>query len=59
LSIADNIIWRRGNEKIDFNIANKFFVLGLIGTAKSTFLEMLAEEYLFRNQCVLDLFGST
>lgn len=52
------ISWIRGSETIDFSLPNKFFVLGLIGTAKSTFLETMAEEYLFRNQAVCDIFGS-
>lgn len=52
------ITWLRGSETINFSLPNKFFVLGLIGTAKSTFLETMAEEYLFRNQTVCDIFGS-
>jgi hypothetical protein len=52
------IRWIRGNDKIDFNRPNTFFVIGVRGGAKSTFLEAIGQYYLEKDHSLLDLFGS-
>jgi hypothetical protein len=52
------IKWIRGNDKISFNRPNTFFVIGVRGGAKSTFLESIGQYYLEKGHVILDLFGS-
>ncbi|MEM3579205.1 MAG: hypothetical protein QXL54_03155 [Candidatus Bathyarchaeia archaeon] len=52
------IEWVRGNDKIKFNVPQVFFVNGIRGSGKSSFLEYIAEQYLSEGHNVLDLFGS-
>lgn len=52
------IHWVRGNDKINFNKAYRWFCLGIIDSAKSSFLEKIGEQYLNAGQTVLDLYGS-
>lgn len=52
------ILWVRGRDKINYNRPNRWFCLGIIGSAKSSFLESTGEEYLRAGHTVLDLFGS-
>jgi hypothetical protein len=52
------IRWVRGNAKIRFNRPHTFFVIGVRGFAKSTWLETIGEYYLEKGNGVLDLFGS-
>lgn len=52
------ILWIRGNDKISYHKPNRWFSLGIIDSAKSSFLEAVAEEYLKAGHTVLDLFGS-
>jgi hypothetical protein len=52
------IIWSRGRETINFNRPWTWFILGVRGSGKSTFLETLARYYLDEGHCILDLFGS-
>lgn len=43
---------------LSFNKPQRWFALGIIDSAKSSFLEHIAEGYLGNNHTVLDLFGS-
>lgn len=52
------VLWLRGNDRISYNKPNRWFALGIIDSAKSSFLEAVAEEYLKADHTVLDLFGS-
>jgi hypothetical protein len=52
------INWVRGNDKINFNRPNTFFVIGVRGGAKSTWLETIGAHYLEKGHSLLDLFGS-
>lgn len=52
------IRWLRGKGKIDFNRPNVFFVNGIRGSAKSSWLERVAEYYLEKGHTVFDLFSS-
>jgi len=52
------VVWTRGNDHINFTSANTWFCLGLRGTAKSSFLEHLAMQYIEKDCVVFDLFGS-
>ncbi|MEM1589126.1 MAG: hypothetical protein QW175_01745 [Candidatus Bathyarchaeia archaeon] len=52
------IEWVRGNDKIRYNVPQVFFVNGIRGSGKSSFLEYIAEQYLSEGHIVLDLFGS-
>jgi hypothetical protein len=53
-----DLAWVRGNGEIDCARPNIFLVLGMRGSGKSSFLELLASEYLDAGGKVLDLFGS-
>ncbi|MBS7635344.1 hypothetical protein KEJ34_07690 [Candidatus Bathyarchaeota archaeon] len=52
------VLWVRHNEKISFNRPYTWFILGLRGSGKSSFLEHVAENYLNEGHVVFDLFGS-
>ena len=52
------IIWVRGSENIGFNRPHTWFVLGVRGSGKSSFLEHVGECYLNEGHTILDLFGS-
>jgi hypothetical protein len=52
------IRWIRGNDQISFNRPNTFFVIGVRGGAKSTWLETIGCHYLEKGHGILDLFGS-
>lgn len=52
------VIWIRGGEHISFNKPRSWFVLGVRGSGKSSFLENLGELHLEEGHAVLDLFGS-
>jgi len=52
------IQWIRGEDKISFNRPNTFFVIGVRGGAKSTWLETIGCHYLEEGHGLLDLFGS-
>ena len=52
------VLWARGNEIIKFNRPTTWFVLGVRGAGKSSFLEHIACNYLENNAVVFDLFGS-
>lgn len=52
------ICWVRGNDEITFNRPSTFFVLGIRGSAKSSLLEHIGENYLAEGHGILDLFGS-
>ena len=52
------LLWVRGAEKIRFTRPSVWFVLGVRGSGKSSFLEHLGENYLDEGAVVLDLFGS-
>jgi len=52
------IKWVRGNDKINFRRPDIWFVQGVHGSGKSSFLEHLAEIHLSLGHTVLDLFGS-
>jgi len=50
--------WIRGSEKISFSLPHVFFVTGIRGSGKSSFLEHVAECYMREGHGVLDLFAS-
>lgn len=52
------VVWLRGVNKINFRRPFSWFVNGVRGSGKSSFLEALGEQYLMRKHTVLDLFGS-
>jgi hypothetical protein len=52
------VLWARGNESIKFNRPSTWFVLGVRGTGKSSFLKHVACQYLEKDSVVFDLFGS-
>ena len=52
------VVWVRYNEQIKFNKPSTWFVLGLRGSGKSSFLEHVGEGYLSEGHALLDLFGS-
>ena len=52
------IKWVRGNDKINFRRPDIWFVQGVHGSGKSSFLEHIGEQYLRKDACVVDLFGS-
>ena len=52
------IAWSRGNDTISFNRPNVYFITGIRGSGKSSFLEHVAEQYLEHGHGVFDLFGS-
>jgi hypothetical protein len=52
------IRWVRGSSRISFNRPNTFFVIGVRGGAKSTWLETIGCHYLEKGHGILDLFGS-
>lgn len=52
------IRWIRGNDRINFNRPHNFFILGIRGSGKSSFLENLACHYLEKGHTVLDLFAA-
>lgn len=52
------IQWVRGNDKIRFDSPSVFFVNGIRGSGKSSFLEYFGEHYLSEGHNVLDLFAS-
>ena len=53
-----DMMWVRGEDEINFTRPNVFFVLGMRGAGKSSFLELCASRYLDNGGKVLDLFGS-
>jgi len=54
------VLWRpsRGYHALSFKRANRFFILGIIGSGKSSLLERLGENYLEAGHVIFDLFGS-
>ena len=52
------IKWVRGGEDITFNRPHVFFVTGIRGSGKSSFLEHIAECYMLKGHGILDLFAS-
>ena len=50
--------WVRGNERISFNRPHVFFLTGIRGSGKSSFLEFAGMKYLEKGHSVFDLFGS-
>jgi len=52
------ILWLKGQKKIDFHDPNIFYVLGRRGAGKSAYLENLAYQHLMNGCKILDLFGS-
>jgi len=52
------VIWLRGTNRINFRRPFSWFITGVRGSGKSSFLEALGEQYLLREHTVLDLFGS-
>jgi len=52
------INWQRGNEEINFNRPHVFFITGIRGSGKSSFLEYIGTKYLESEHGVFDLFGS-
>jgi len=52
------IKWVRGNDYISFKRPNVWFVQGVRGSGKSSFLEHLANIHLKLGNSILDLFGS-
>ena len=52
------ILWVRSGGRISLNLPHVWFVLGVRGSGKSSFLEALAELHLQRGNKVVDLFGS-
>jgi len=52
------ILWTRGETPVSFNRPQTWFVQGLRGSAKSSFLEHVAMGYMQENSVVFDLFGS-
>ena len=52
------VAWIRGNDHIAFTRPTTWFCLGLRGTAKSSFLEHLAMEYMEKDAVVFDMFAS-
>lgn len=52
------VIWLRGREKVSYTKPNTWFVMGIRGSGKSSFLEHVGIEYLKRGACIVDLFGS-
>jgi len=52
------VLWVRQNETIGFNKPYTWFVLGLRGSGKSSFLEHVGTGYLEQGHALLDLFGS-
>lgn len=50
--------WARGNDSIIFTRPSTWFCLGLRGTAKSSFLEHLAMQYMMKDAVVFDMFAS-
>lgn len=52
------VVWIRDSDKITFTSPSTWFVLGLRGSAKSTFLEDVAMHYIEKDAVVFDLFGS-
>jgi len=52
------VFWVRYNDEVSFNNPCIWFVLGLRGSGKSSFLEHLGENYLYEGNIVFDLFGS-
>ena len=52
------VLWVRGNDSISFNRPYTWFVLGVRGSGKSSFLETLALHYLEKGHTILDLYGS-
>lgn len=52
------IRWVRSNERIYFNRPHTWLILGVRGSGKSSQLEHVAEHYLDKGHCVLDLFAS-
>jgi hypothetical protein len=52
------IEWIRGIEYVSFNKPHVFFITGIRGSGKSSFLELIATKYLDNGHAVFDLFGS-
>lgn len=52
------VIWLRGRNAINFKRPFSWFITGVRGSGKSSFLEAVGEQYLQRGNTVLDLFGS-
>jgi len=52
------ILWTRGDTPVSFNRPSTWFVQGLRGSAKSSFLEHVAMGYMQEDSVVFDLFGS-
>lgn len=52
------VAWIRGSEHLRFNRPSTFFVLGVRGSGKSSFLEHVGEAYLHKGHSILDMFGS-
>ena len=50
--------WIRSNEHFNFTRPSTYFVLGVRGSGKSSFLENIGTRYLEKNAAILDLFGS-
>lgn len=53
-----SLIWRRDNEKISFRKAKTHFIMGQVGSGKSTLTEHIGMRYMENGAVVLDLFGS-
>lgn len=52
------VVWVRGGERISYTKPSTWFVMGIRGSGKSSFLEYLGTEYLKRGACIVDIFGS-
>jgi hypothetical protein len=52
------VVWIRDSDKITFTSPSTWFVLGLRGAAKSTFLEDLAMHYAEKDAVIFDMFAS-
>lgn len=52
------VVWIRGGERISYTKPSTWFVMGIRGSGKSSFLEHIGIEYLKRGTCIVDLFGS-
>ena len=50
--------WIRSSERFSFTRPSTYFVLGVRGSGKSTFLESVGMKYSEKNAVILDLFGS-
>ena len=50
--------WVRGSEKVSFNRPYVWFVLGVRGCGKSSFLETIGAYHIKKGNAVLDVYGS-